>query len=75
MQTIDSKVSNVSVVAFNPAMKHSREKQALQLIVEYRGIREMADNMAKVNALQQWQQRALALASELSDQQQSKQGA
>lgn len=75
MQTIDSKFSNASVVAFNPAINERKERIATQLIKELAVIQDMPNTMAKIQSYENWRDRALALAAELSDQQQSKLGA
>lgn len=65
MQTIDSKVSNIAVVAFNPAISQRKEKLAVQLIRELADINKMPNDIEKVLRHRQWKERALELADEL----------
>lgn len=66
MQTFENNSSKFKVVSFNPAVSQRREKLAVQLIKELGELDDMPNNMAKIHVYEQWRERALELAAELT---------
>ena len=51
----------------NPAIKESKSRQALKLMMEYIAINSMADDLGKAVALSNWKVKAFAAMGDSSD--------
>ena len=77
MQSIANKTANMqqahannlglNVVSFNPAIKESKSRLALKLMLEYLAIDAMENTLSKVTALRLWKQKALTAMDESSE--------
>jgi len=67
VQQTGADIHSLNVVSFNPAIKESKSRQALKLMMEYIAINSMADDLGKAVALSNWKVKAFAAMGDSSD--------